>query len=209
MVAKILKESDQLERASNTILIDINFYKQSPSKKIPRTIENTGELDETIYKPNDEELIPFAFLTFFSHSSSILKQNNTPKILTTTCHFSSIICRGPAFIPDLLSMNPNAHYFKRGTYDIKNIFFLNFFKACNLCLAFILNHHLWLFFLSKLLLWKDIKNRGNSTSHKLELVLNNFTMCSGHHVGSKWFVDTITFLHDPNFRGHRVVTFHN
>ena len=29
--------------------------------------------------------------------------------------------RGPAFISELLSVIPNAHYFKRGTYDLKKV----------------------------------------------------------------------------------------
>lgn len=80
------------------------------------------------------------------------------------------------------------------------------------------------------------QNHGNPTSHKPELVLNNFTTRLGHRVG-RWFknmhsfykkgrphihvVNTSTFPcclfrmiqslfpQDPNFRGRRVVTFHN
>ncbi|KAE9615326.1 putative anticodon-binding protein [Lupinus albus] len=55
-----------------------------PERKVPRTIENTREVDETICKPDDEE-------------------------------------RGPDFISDLLSVISNAHYYKRGTYDLKKI----------------------------------------------------------------------------------------
>lgn len=29
--------------------------------------------------------------------------------------------RGPAFISELLSVIPNAHYYKRGTYDLKKV----------------------------------------------------------------------------------------
>ncbi|KAF8406655.1 hypothetical protein HHK36_008745 [Tetracentron sinense] len=51
--------------------------------------------------------------------SSILKLECTPKILITTCRFHS--SRGPDFIKELLSVIPNAHYYKRGTYDLKKI----------------------------------------------------------------------------------------
>lgn len=32
--------------------------------------------------------------------------------------------RGPAFIKELLTVIPNAHYFKRGTYDLKKVIVL-------------------------------------------------------------------------------------
>jgi ribosome production factor 1 len=62
------------------------------------------------------------------------------------------------------------------------------------------------FKLSNLVLRKDIKNHGNPTSHQPELVLNNFTTRLGNRVGR--FFQSL-FPPDPNFRGRRVVTFHN
>ena len=93
-----------------------------------------------------------------------------------------------------------------------------------------------------------LQNHGNPTSHKPELVLNNFTTRLGHRVG-RWLENLYPFLNerwpvapfqrfiiisgsfyflymrllldsffrmiqslfpqDPNFRGRRVVTFHN
>ncbi|KAF8406654.1 hypothetical protein HHK36_008744 [Tetracentron sinense] len=89
---------------------------QPPPKKIPRTIENTREFDETVCMPDDEELFAGNDADEFS---SILKLECTPKILITTCRFHS--SRGPDFIKELLSVIPNAHYYKRGTYDLKKI----------------------------------------------------------------------------------------
>ncbi|KAK0582726.1 hypothetical protein LWI29_028894 [Acer saccharum] len=62
------------------------------------------------------------------------------------------------------------------------------------------------FKLSKLVLRKDIKNHGNPTGHKPELVLNNFTTCLGHCIGR--LIQSL-FPQDPEFRGRRVATFHN
>lgn len=62
------------------------------------------------------------------------------------------------------------------------------------------------FKLSKLVLRKDIKNHGNPTSHKPELMLNNFTTHLGHRIGR--MIQSL-FPQNPNFCGRRVVTFHN
>ncbi|KAJ1258319.1 hypothetical protein BS78_10G066600 [Paspalum vaginatum] len=52
----------------------------------------------------------------------------------------------------------------------------------------------------------NFRNHGNPTSHKPELVLNNFTTRLGHRVGRMM---QSLFPQDPNFRGRRVVTFHD
>ncbi|KAI5654330.1 hypothetical protein M9H77_31517 [Catharanthus roseus] len=188
---------------------------EPPPKKIPRTIENSREFDETICKPDDEELFAGNDADEFS---SVLKQGLPPKILITTCRFNST--RGPAFISDLLSVIPNAHYYKRGTYDLKKIVE---YASCKDFTSVIVVHtnrrepdalliialpdgptaH---FKLSKVVLRKDIKNHGNPTSHKPELVLKNFTTRLGHRIGR--LIQSL-FPQDPNFHGRRVVTFHN
>lgn len=193
----------------------LELGEEPPPKKIPRTIENTREFDETICKPDDEELFAGNDADEFS---SVLNQALTPKILITTCRFNST--RGPAFISDLLSIIPNAHYYKRGTYDLKKIVEYAKHKDFTSIIVVHTNRrepdallvmalpdgptaH---FKLSKLVLRKDIKNHGNPTSHKPELVLKNFTTRLGHRVGR--LIQSI-FPQDPNFRGRRVVTFHN
>jgi hypothetical protein len=47
-------------------------------------------------------------------------------LYTNTCSHISVeiwldVQRGPAFISELLTVIPNAHYFKRGTYDLKKV----------------------------------------------------------------------------------------
>ncbi|KAL0322253.1 UNVERIFIED_CONTAM: Ribosome production factor 1 [Sesamum calycinum] len=128
--------------------------------------------------------------------------------------------RGPAFITDLLSVIPNAHYHKRGTYDLKKIVeyarkkdftsiivvHTNRREPDALLIIALPDGPTAHFKLSKLVLRKDIKNHGNPTSHQPELVLNNFTTRLGHRVGR--LIQSL-FPQDPNFRGRRVVTFHN
>ncbi|PRQ55130.1 putative anticodon-binding, Brix domain-containing protein [Rosa chinensis] len=104
---------------------------------------------------------------------------------------------GPAFIEELLSVIPNAQYYKRGTYDLKKIIeyankkeftslivvHTNRWEPDALLIIGLPNGHTTHFKLSKLVLRKDIKNHGNPTSHEPELVLNNFTTRLGHRSG--------------------------
>ncbi|KAL6963548.1 hypothetical protein U1Q18_034559 [Sarracenia purpurea var. burkii] len=193
----------------------LELGEEPPPKKIPRTIENSREFDETICKPDDEELFAGNDVDEFS---SILKRECTPKILITTCRFNST--RGPAFISDLLSVIPNAHYYKRGTNDLKKIVeyarnkdftsiivvHTNRREPDALLIIGLPDGPTAHFKLSRLVLRQDIKNHGNPTSHKPELVLTNFTTRLGHRIGR--LIQSI-FPQDPNFRGRRVVTFHN
>jgi len=128
--------------------------------------------------------------------------------------------RGPAFIEELMQVIPNSHYVKRGTYELKKI--VEYAKNRDFTSLIVVHTNrrepdalliIGLpdgptahFKLSKLVLRKDIKNHGNPTSHKPELVLNNFTTRLGHRVGR--MIQSL-FPQDPNFRGRRVVTFHN
>ncbi|GKV49413.1 hypothetical protein SLEP1_g56163 [Rubroshorea leprosula] len=206
---KKLKARDAAEKRA------LELGEEPPPKMIPRTIENTREADETVCKPDDEELFAGNDADEFS---SILKQDQIPKILITTCRFNST--RGPAFISELLSIIPNAHYYKRGTYDLKKI--VEYAKNKDFTSIIVVHTNrrepdalliMGLpdgptahFKLSSLILRKDIKNHGNPTSHKPELVLNNFTTRLGHRIGR--LIQSL-FPQDPNFRGRRVVTFHN
>ncbi|KAG4937974.1 hypothetical protein AAZX31_16G015100 [Glycine max] len=216
-----LKQQKKLDKRAKAKARDaalkraLDLGEEPPEKKVPRTIENTRELDETVCKPDDDELFAGNDADEFG---SILNQQQTPKILITTCRFHST--RGPAFISELLSVIPNAHYFKRGTYDLKKI--VEYAKKKDFTSVIVVHTNrrepdaLLIigvpdgptahFKLSKLVLRKDIKNHGNPTGHKPELVLNNFTTRLGHRVGR--LIQSL-FPQDPEFKGRRVVTFHN
>ncbi|XP_011025318.1 PREDICTED: ribosome production factor 1-like [Populus euphratica] len=206
---KKLKARDAEEKRA------LELGEEPPPRKIPRTIENTRENDETVCKPDDEELFAGNDADEFS---SILKRERTPKILITTSRFNST--RGPAFISELLQVIPNAHYYKRGTYDLKKI--VEYAKKQDFTSLIVVHTNrrepdalliIGLpdgptahFKLSRLVLRKDIKNHGNPTSHEPELVLTNFTTRLGHRAGR---IIQSLFPQEPNFRGRRVVTFHN
>lgn len=59
-----------------------------PPKPIPRTIENTREYDETVCKPDDEELFAGNDADEFS---GVLKQECIAKVLITTSRFHSTV----------------------------------------------------------------------------------------------------------------------
>ncbi|CAA7409717.1 unnamed protein product [Spirodela intermedia] len=193
----------------------LELGEEPPPKSVPRTIENTRESDETVCRPDDEELFAGNDADEFS---AVLKQERTPKILITTCRFHST--RGRAFIAELLSVIPNTHYYKRGTYELKKI--IEYAKKKDFTSVIIVHTNrrepdalliIGLpdgptahFKLSKLVLREDINNHGNPTRHMPELVLNNFTTRLGHRVGR--LLQSL-FPQSPEFRGRRAVTFHN
>ncbi|KAF9669155.1 hypothetical protein SADUNF_Sadunf14G0078600 [Salix dunnii] len=199
---KKLKARDAEEKRA------LELGEEPPPRKIPRTIENTREFDETVCKADDELFAGNDADEF----SSVLKRERIPKILITTSRFNST--RGPAFISELLEVIPNAHYYKRGTYDLKKIVeyakkqdFTSLivvhtnrrepetvivYKKLNQVCSFRVDALLIIglpdgptahFKLSRLVLHKDIKNHGNPTSHEPELVLTNFTTHLGHRIG--------------------------
>ncbi|RZC73894.1 hypothetical protein C5167_049381 [Papaver somniferum] len=156
-----------------------------PPRPTPHTIETRRVPDETIFICWDD----------VDEFSGFLKQEITPKILITTCRFNS--ARGPAFISELLTVIQNAHYFKRGTYDLKKIveyankkdftsivvLHTNSRQPDALLIIGLPDGPTAHFKLSSLVLRKDIKNHGNPTLHMPELVMNNFTTRLGHRVG--------------------------
>ncbi|XP_022770672.1 ribosome production factor 1-like [Durio zibethinus] len=179
---KKLEKRKKLKTRDATKKRALELGEEPPPKQIPRTIENTREADETVCMPDDEELFAGNDADEFR---SILKRDCTRQILITTYRFHST---GPAFISELLSMIANAHYCKRGTYDLKKIVEYASKKEFVSIIVVHTNRrepdaplviglpdgptaH---FKLLSLVLRRDIKNHGNPTSHKPELVLKNF-----------------------------------
>ena len=190
-------------------------------RQIPKTIENTRVKDETyIEDTNDADLIEQdaedEFASYFSQATS-------PKIIVTTS-------RNPSgdmfkFLENLFTVIPNAYYYARRTYHVKEIVKHGTARGFTDILVFnenkkfskgarvngMLHIHLpegptCLYKLSSLVLSKEIKNHGRATSHYPELILNNFNTRLGHRVGRMF---ASVFPQKPEFKGRRVVTFHN
>lgn len=66
----------------------LELGEEPPPRKIPRTIENTRELDETVCRPDDDELFAANDADEFSN---VIKQERIPKVMITTCRFHSTV----------------------------------------------------------------------------------------------------------------------
>jgi len=185
-------------------------------KKKPQTIDSTREVDETLITQNDEEIendeAQDEFANYFTGSVE-------PKIIITSCYRPTK--RSYQFIRDLLHVFPNSVYYARKKYPIKTIVqTLNERGGFTDLLIINEDHkefnaltHIHLpngptayYKMSSVVLCDEISNHGNPTSHHPEVILNNFNTRLGHRVGRMLG----SLIHQkPEFRGRRVVTFHN
>mmetsp|Transcript_6379 Transcript_6379/g.17852 ORF Transcript_6379/g.17852 Transcript_6379/m.17852 type:complete len:365 (-) Transcript_6379:419-1513(-) len=188
---------------------------EPPPKQIPRTLENTREKDETMVQPDDEEVAADeATDEFAAHFNC----ERPPNVLLTTCYKPSKVMF--KFLSELLLTFPSAQYYKRSNYQLKQIVKFadsrgfsdvvvineNRKKVNGLLVTHLPDGPTAHFRLSNLKLSEDIPNCGRATSHKPELILNNFNTRLGHRVGRMF---ASLFCQDPTFRGRRAVTFHN
>ena len=190
-------------------------------RQVPKTIENQRVVDETFIVKEDEEEIQNEdkedeFASYFSFNSS-------PKIIITTS-------RKPSgamfkFLENLFTVVPNAYYYARRNYHVKEMVKHATARGFTDLLIFnenktfskgarvngLLHVHLpegpsVMYKLTNLILSKKIRNHGRATSHYPELLLNNFSTRLGHRIGRMF---ASLFPQKPEFKGRRVVTFHN
>eukprot|EP00271_Cylindrocystis_brebissonii_P008463 TRINITY_DN22799_c0_g1_i1.p1 TRINITY_DN22799_c0_g1~~TRINITY_DN22799_c0_g1_i1.p1 ORF type:complete len:334 (+),score=58.43 TRINITY_DN22799_c0_g1_i1:254-1255(+) len=188
---------------------------EPPPRQAPRTIENTREVDETLARPDDEELHAD---DAEDELSAHFRGEHSPKVLITTSHNpSKVLYR---FISELLTIIPGSTFYERGSYHVKQIIKYatnreftavivvheNQKRPNSLLLVALPGGPTAHFRLTNLVLSKSIKGHGRSTKHRPEIILNNFTTRLGHRVGR---LLASLFPQDPQFRGRRVVTFHN
>lgn len=220
LYAKLLHEKKrekrkQRKKAAAEISKALELGQEPPTKQQPKTIENTREKDETIIQAEDEEieedLAEDEFSQYFNREVS-------PKVLLTTGRKPTAIMY--KFLADLLNLFPDATYYKRNNYELKKICqyaskrgFTDLVvinedrKSINgMLIVHLPDGPTAHFRLSSLRLSKDIKGHGKPTRHRPELVLNNFSTRLGNRIGRMF---ASLFNQDPEFRGRRVVTFHN
>lgn len=151
---------------------------------------------------------------FASHFSG----TSSPNVLLTTSYRPSKIMY--QFLSEMLEVLPSATYYKRQGYPLKKIckyasnrgftdimVFNEDRKNINgLLLVHLPNGPTARFRLSRLTLGKDIRGHGRATTHRPELVLNNFDTRLAHRIGRMF---ASLFDQKPTFKGRRVVTFHN
>ncbi|GAX73016.1 hypothetical protein CEUSTIGMA_g468.t1 [Chlamydomonas eustigma] len=199
------KESEQAEKEGL----------EPPPKRIPKTIENTREKDETMVADDDDEVLADEEEDEFA---AHFQNERPPNVLITTCYKPSKVMY--TFLSEMLEVFPCAQYYKRAGFPLKKIVkfaanreytdlvvFNEDRKEINAMLVVHLpDGPTARFRLSNLRLGKDIKGHGRATEHKPELILNNFNTRLGRRVGRMF---ASLFCQDPNFKGRRAVTFHN
>jgi len=180
-----------------------------------KTIENTREFDETVVQPNDQEVLADEATDEFSE---YFKGKLETKLLITTCiHPSQNLLK---FVDDLLSVFPNSHYYKRGTFNVKSICKFSVNREFTdliiinedreepngLILIHLPNGPTAYFRLSGVKLRSEVRNHSKATTEKPELILNNFNTRLGHSIGRML---SSLFPRDPQLKAREVVTFHN
>ncbi|OZJ03793.1 hypothetical protein BZG36_03003 [Bifiguratus adelaidae] len=187
------------------------------TKNVPATIENTREYDETIVanEQEDSEIQEDEATDEFAQYF----QGQAPKIVITTSKSPSVASY--EFAAELVSIFPNATFVRRRPqFEVTHI--VEFCKNRNYTDIIIVNEdrkkpnaitliHLpngptAYFKLSSIKLSKDIANHGRTTSHKPELILNNFNSRLGHTIGRMF---SALFPQVPEFQGRQAATFHN
>jgi len=189
---------------------------EAPPVQVKKTLDNMRVKDETIVDPNDEEVLQDEMNDEFA---DYFRCERTPKILITTCNrpqSSDTIM----FIKELCEMIPNSEYRCRKGIDLKKIIpqakardFTALVvvnedqkRANGLIITHLPNGPTAHFKMSSIKRKKAIKGHGKSSEHRPELVLNNFNTRLGHGVGRLF---AALFPYDPQFKGRRVITFHN
>ncbi|KAF9976155.1 hypothetical protein BGZ73_009069 [Actinomortierella ambigua] len=185
------------------------------AENVPNTLENTREFDETIVEDDTEVAEDEAQDEF----SQYFQNGVTPKILITTSKGPSAAVY--AFASELVDVFPNSHFVKRKPqFEMRHI--VEFSKNRDFTDVIVINEdrkepnamtliHLpdgptAHFKLSSIKLSKEIEGHGRTSSHKPELILNNFNTRLGHTIGRMF---TSLFPHVPEFQGRQVATLHN
>jgi ribosome production factor 1 len=198
------KKIKQLEKESG----------QKVDKKIPKTLENTREVDETIVQADDQEVLEDEQcdeLANYYHGQPV-------KTLITTS--KKALKEAYVFAKELMTIFPNSEFRDRGNYHVKEM--VEFCKNRHYTDIVLVNedqkmlHSMTLihlpdgptahFRLTNIIRSKEIPGHGRATEDYPELILNHFNTRLGHTVGRML---AALFPHQPKFKARQVVTFHN
>lgn len=184
-------------------------------KQVPRTIDNTRVADETIVEPQDEEVLNDEETDEFA---AYFRCEVVPKVLITSSDRSKV--KTVQFMKELQHIIPNSEVRVRKGIDLKKI--IPQAKERGFTALVVVNEDKKMpngivishlpdgptahFKLTSVKLGRTIKNHGRKTSHRPEVILNNFSSRLGHSVAR---LLAALFPHDPQFQGRQCVTFHN
>ncbi|XP_064477611.1 ribosome production factor 1-like [Ornithodoros turicata] len=187
----------------------------APPKQVPKTIESTREPDDTMVDPEDEEV---QLDEAMDEMAAYFRKEYVPKLLITTSdnpHKRTI-----QFCRELKQSVPNAEFrwrnrarikklvVKAGELGYTDIAVINEDRRHpnGLLLTHLPNGPTAYFRISSVKMCKDIRKKAPYSAHRPEVILNNFNTRLGHSIGRML---ACLFHYDPQFRGRRVVTFHN
>lgn len=221
---KALKRELRKKRAKEAA--DLGDDDAQHVKPIPKTLDNTREVEETMVKPDDEEVMADEAEDEFA---PYFRDELRPKILITTRPKPS--AKLFIFIRDLMRFIPKMFYYPRKQYSVKEIctFATNrefthlivLSEKSKVCNGMLISHLRPLqnnggfsgdggptafFKVSNVIPSTDIPEHGTSTDHVPELVLNGFSTRLGHRAGR---ILGSLFPHNAQFQGRQVATFHN
>ncbi|CAD5213170.1 unnamed protein product [Bursaphelenchus okinawaensis] len=212
---KTQKKAEKRARRETREKIREKLGDDAAPKSEPKTIENTREADVTYVDQNDVEV---QLDEQTDELSSYFKRETQPKILLTTSPKAKVTTMKFAF--EMQKCIPDAEFLPRKDAAIKKVVkdaiereFTDVVivhedrkKPTALMICHLPEGPTAYFKINSLKFSKDIKGVGESTDHCPEVILNNFNTRLGHTVARML---ACLFPHDPEFRGRRVVTFHN
>jgi len=212
---KAVKKKDRREARKSREKERERLGSEAPPKQEPRTLENSREHDETIVRRGDEAVAEAEQVDEFA---GVFSGEVAPKVLVTTGYRATRVTY--EFLKDFVAVIPNIVYYKRGRYELKKIVKYATSKGFTDVIVVREDHKLLTglvhchlpdgptaeYRLTSYLRSGRIRNRGKSTSHTPEVILNNFTTRLGRRVGR---MIGALFPHNPEFRGRQAVTIHN
>lgn len=207
----IAKEARKKRQADHKALGD----KAPDLSKQQKTIESMREVQEDAFDPDDEEVKGEENIDEWS---KYFKGEVYTKTLITTNYKPTK--RMYEFINDLLQVFPQSYFFPRNGYLLKKV--IEYSRDRGFTDILVINEdrkiinaltHVHLpdgptahYKLSSLRLCSEIPGVGLMSSHRPEVMLNNFSTRLGHRVGR--MLGSL-FHQEPEFQGRRVCTFHN
>lgn len=212
---KQIAKKEKKKRREERKRLEEEMGEAAPPKKVPKTLDNMREADETYVKGADDEVAEDeAQDEFAAHYKGLV----TPKVLVTTNLKATK--EAYRFIIELCRVVPNSTWYSRRSYSLKAIVsyaknrgFTHLIvinedngKLNGLMLIHLPNGPTALFKLSSVVLSEAISGHARMSKHEPELMLNNFNTRLGHSVGR--LLGSL-FPYRPNFHGRRVVTLHN
>ncbi|XP_078355957.1 ribosome production factor 1-like [Oculina patagonica] len=212
---KLRKAKEKRERKRKRKREESQEEGEPQPKQVPRTIDNTRVVDETIVEPHDDEVLNDEEC---DELATYFRCEVVPKVLITSSDRSKV--KTVQFMEELKRIIPNSEVRVRKGLDLKKI--IPQAKEKGFTSLVVVNEDRKVpngivithlpdgptahFKLSSVKLGKEIKNHGRMTSHRPEVILNNFSTRLGHSVAR---LLASLFPHDPQFQGRQCVTFHN